>query len=156
MKQKTISRRINKELEKLMPGEYSYTQVDKLEIMVNDYLLYFVFPDTYPFKSPKVYIKKENGKIKDYIDSFINFKIKNGKFIKDKLKSDWCPCCHTIICDWSPRYTIHNIIYEFQYYESMKNTIVNLYIINKAGVFIDIIENHIISFLSPIFQKFLP
>ena len=74
MKQKTISRRINKELEKLMPGEYSYTQVDKLEIMINDYLLYFVFPDTYPFKSPKVYIKKENGKIKDYIDSFTNFK----------------------------------------------------------------------------------
>ena len=156
MIQKKRSRRINKELEKLMPGEYSYTQVDKLEIMVNDYLLYFVFPETYPFKPPKVYIKKKNGKIKGYIDSFINFKINNGKFIKDKLKSDWCPCCNTITCEWYPMYTIHNIIYEFKYYESMKNTIINLYIINKGHVFIDVIENHIISFLSPIFQKFLP
>lgn len=148
-------KRINRELDNLMPWEYSKIDKNKIEVMVNNCLLYFVFPDTYPFKPPKIYIKKKNGTVKEYINSFTNFKINNNVFIKKKFNNDWCPCCDTITCEWSPKYTLHNIIYEFQYYENIKNTIINVYILNKCKLFIDNIEDHIISFLSPIFETYV-
>ena len=139
-------KRISKELEKLMPEEYSYIENDKIDVKIDKYLLFFVFPDFYPFKSPTVYIKKKNGTKKEYINSFIDFRNKNIHFIKDKIKSEWCPCCYNVICNWGPGNTIHSIISEFKKYEEIKKIIVNLYIIHRENIFIDIIEDIIISF----------
>lgn len=139
-------KRINKEIEKLT-YDYLYTENDKLEVIINDYILYFIFPEYYPFKPPKMYIKKENGIIKEYINSFMNFRKKNEKFIREKIKSSWCPCCNTVTYNWSPGNTIHDIISEFEKYEDIKKNIINLYLIYRANIFIENIEDNIISFL---------
>jgi hypothetical protein len=147
-------KRIRKELEKLMPWEYSYLENDNIEVMVDNYLLFFMFPEFYPFKPPTIYIKTKNGEKKEYINSFIDFRRKNRDFIKNKIKSEWCPCCNTVICNWFPGNTIHNIISEFKEYEEIKKKIINIYIIHRGNIFIDIIENNIISFLNPLIYKY--
>tara|TARA_Y100000991_G_scaffold200952_1_gene173645 strand:- start:13 stop:453 length:441 start_codon:yes stop_codon:yes gene_type:complete len=141
------NKRISKEIEKLT-YDYLRTENDKLEVIFNDYLLYFVFPEYYPFKPPKMYIKKENCIKKEYINSFMIFRKKNEKFIKEKIKSSWCPCCNTVICNWSPGNTINDIISEFEKYEDIKKNIINSYLICRANIFIENIEDNIISFLN--------
>ena len=139
-------KRINKEIGKLT-YDYLCTENDELEVIVNDYLLYFVFPEYYPFKPPKMYIKKENDIKKEYIKSFMDFRKKNEKFIKKKIKSSWCPCCNTVTFNCSPRNTIQDIISEFEKYEDIKKNITKIYLICSANIFSINIEDNIISFL---------
>ena len=146
----TKNKRLLREIQKLVPGEYSFTDDNNLQIILynnqKEFLLELKFPKDYPFKFPSVYIKKKNKEDKEFIRSFLNFKRYNQSFIKNKLNTDWCPCCDTVMCNWSPGNTIHDIIYEFLNYENIKNIIINTYILYRDKLFFEDIFNKIISY----------
>lgn len=123
----------------------SYTQV---VIYDKDYQFRFYIPRYYPFKSPLLYINDQ-----EYISQFINFYQKNQLFIKKFLKDYYtCPCCSTLLCQWSPQNNIPDIINEFYQKENERMLVIALIILYPQLVsknnapFDDLIYKNIIKY----------
>ena len=148
---KGIQKRIITELDTYYCGDYTFVEdnIYSVDIILdNNYLININYPKDYPFKSPQLYIKKSDNSKKEYINSFFNFRIRNTDIMKKyNLCKDWCPCCLTLSCIWSPGNNIHDLINEFLCFENIKNIIVNSYIICKANLFNKNIEGYVLSFL---------
>ncbi len=123
----------------------SYTQ---LVIYDQEYQFVFYLDHTYPFKSPLLYINKQ-----EYISKFMKFYQKNYSFIQKFLKDEYtCPCCSTLLCQWSPQNNIQDLITEFYQQEQKKMMVVDLIILYPHFVskdnspFDDLIYKNIIKF----------
>jgi len=90
----------------------------------------FFFYDTYPFSPPKLYINEEPyGKILS--DKFLNL----NKFISEKMRKFYsknCLCCSSITCsnNWSPSFSINNLIKEIRQNRINRNEIIYVILIN--------------------------
>lgn len=140
----TVNKRLNKELESFEPFTYEKTfciktRCHNLKCIIDDYYLKFKIPYYYPFKPPTLYVIRGKNNEKEYINTFIDFKIKNTNFIEllERAKKYECPCCYTITCMWSPAYKLKNIINEFLEFEETKKNIFNLFLFHKEKIFID-------------------
>jgi ubiquitin-protein ligase len=111
------NKRVNNELKKIINNnlEYNFTfyidEKDKNILII--FLLYknklykidLIIPYEYPFKAPKVFIKKKN---------YINLLVNLSKIMYKDNKT--CLCCSSLICsnNWNPQKNIINIINEIK------------------------------------------
>ena len=107
----------------------------------------------YPFQKPTVYVYNNNKEIK-YLESrkYCNFpriveamKILNNKnFIKDlplsrkvkknqKIKSQECLCCNSILCDWTPALVMEKIAHEIMMINQIKKQIKVILELNEVS-----------------------
>ena len=108
----------------------SYTQVD---IYDQEYQFVFYLEHSYPFKSPLLYINKQ-----EYISKFMRFYQKNYSFIQKFLKDEYtCPCCSTLLCQWSPQNNIQDLITEFYQQEHKKMMVVGRSFFSKMIFFVN-------------------
>jgi ubiquitin-protein ligase len=102
--------------------------IDEKYKNMNIYKIFFY--DNYPFSSPKIYINEEPyGKILS--DKFLNL----NKFISEKMRKFYsknCLCCSSITCsnNWSPSFSINNLIKEIRQNRINRNEIIYVILIN--------------------------
>jgi ubiquitin-protein ligase len=111
----SYNRRIENEIKKLIKQDYvinnNFKEGKKMHVYLLDeynslYIVSFLFSDEYPFKSPKVYIGKQN-----YIKQLAD--LSSGIYKKHKDYN--CLCCNSILCNvWSPTCSILDIIKEVE------------------------------------------
>lgn len=77
----------------------------------------FSVSSKYPFEKPEILIR-DNIKYRDWLVSSSSriCKLAAEKGIK-------CLCCNTILCDWTPSYTINKLLDEIKYMNSIKREI---------------------------------
>ena len=112
--------------------------------LLNNLLVFRIFP-SYPFKPPKLFVNEIN-----YINRHRYMYIQYKPILLELNSREECPCCNTILCDWSPGYTLYQIINEFiskeTIYIKVKNYL-SFRIVYKQFPFDHLIFHKIISFL---------
>tara|TARA_X000001036_G_C20687562_1_gene808247 strand:- start:2573 stop:3034 length:462 start_codon:yes stop_codon:yes gene_type:complete len=150
----TVSmKRISKELSRdFNDYEYSFTvyhpnkRYMEIKLIIDDKCLRFkIFPD-YPFKPPYLFINDVN-----YID---RHKIMHVSY-KDLLNSysdtySECPCCDTVLCNWSPGNMLIDVLQEYFIRENKYNKIKTRLVLNilqSQLPFDDFIISQLINFI---------
>ncbi len=109
----------------------------------NNDIQFNIYPD-YPFKSPKLLV---NGKC--YITRHVNMYHKYNKILNILNYHKECPCCDTILCNWSPANTLYQLFEEYKNREIKYNKIklvLTLNILKSQLPFDDYLHNKIISY----------
>tara|TARA_B100001059_G_scaffold236507_1_gene287382 strand:+ start:8603 stop:9067 length:465 start_codon:yes stop_codon:yes gene_type:complete len=129
----TTMKRISKELERDFK-EFTYNCIIyhpnhrglEINLMLdNQQEVQFKLTPEYPFKPPCLFVNDMH-----YIDRHKYFYNKNKKQLK-KYNSDFgCPCCDTIVCNWSPGNTLHQILNEYLIREDKYNKIKHILMFN--------------------------
>lgn len=109
-------KRITKELTRdFNEHEYSCTIFHpnnrgmEINLTVNEKTLQFKLTPDYPFKPPQLFVNNINY-ISRHKDKYLNYK-KLFRYIK---KCELvCPCCDTILCNWSPGNNIKQLLDEY-------------------------------------------
>lgn len=102
-----------------------------------------LYKDTYPFKSPKLYVGETE---------YLELTCIRYPRILDEMKRNYiqCFCCNSILCDWGPTMTFNQIIAEFlQKKREIHSTIILSYtrlICYSKNIYDDNIIRHIHSF----------
>jgi ubiquitin-protein ligase len=125
-------RRIKREVEQLISSnicieeqvEIKTTDNDECNVIINNLfdkkLCEFKISNNHPFKPPKLFIDKKliNFHHKNTSESFRNSLI--------KYTGIECFCCETILCsnNWSPQFTLKDIIYDIYKYRDARNQVV--------------------------------
>ena len=81
----------------------------EINLIVNDKALQFKVTPDYPFKPPQLFVNDINY-ISRHKDKYLKYK-KLFKYIKKYEMS--CPCCDTILCNWSPGNTLKQLLDEY-------------------------------------------
>ena len=98
--------------------------------------------DMYPFKPPILLIHD-----KDHIDWFLKQYIELNIFLKKfRIKND-CICCHTIICNWLPTYTIDQVVNEYKLYYDKYEILKSIQLLYKQKLFDDLIYQTIFLYI---------
>ena len=106
----------------------------------------FIISTKYPFQKPEILI---HGNI-PYLRWLVSPSIRISDFVnKIGIK---CLCCSTMLCDWSPAFTISNLITEIDKMNGIKREVkyrMLLYdiLIKKTNIEPSIILHHIIPYL---------
>ena len=96
-----------------------------INLTIDNHVLQFKLTPEYPFKPPRLFVNYVH-----YIDRHKHLYEKNIKQLK-KYNSDFeCPCCDTILCNWSPGNTLHQILEEYLIREYKYTKIKGLLIFN--------------------------
>jgi hypothetical protein len=128
---KCISKRLEREFNSMYKLydeiiiEESLASVDFVNVIVyelvdNKIVCYkFVINHSYPFICPAVFLN--NQPYRNFLVSKTNYEHSNLK----KLTGIGCFCCHSLTCtdNWSPRYTLNNIIDEIKHYKKIKKSL---------------------------------
>jgi hypothetical protein len=90
---------------------------DEVEIMVfynkKLYCLTFKFPREYPFRRPDFLLYDNNNKQINYLEfNRINYNFYR-KIIPNIFDGKNCPCCTSILCNWTVKNDIISLINEF-------------------------------------------
>ena len=118
----SIIKRIHKEIDDnaIQPHEFKPTIVqydyNNQSIRVSVNRKEFVITPTYPFKQPSVYINQ-----RPYM-YYLKPPTKRIYRALNKLKYD-CPCCNTIVNNWSPVYTMSKILDEIDNTSCIKRNV---------------------------------
>lgn len=80
----------------------------------------FVIGINYPFNAPNIFLN--NRTYRNFLFSKTSYEVIHLK----KLKGINCICCNSLTCrdNWSPRYTLTDIIDEIKYYKKIKKDLV--------------------------------
>ena len=115
----------------------------KLQIL-SKLLVFRICPD-YPFKPPLLFVNNDN-----YINRIKNMYNQYKPILAQLNITIGCPCCNSILCDWSPGYTIYIIVEEFirndKLFTKVKNYI-SFRIVYKQLPFDNLLFDKIISYL---------
>lgn len=135
---RTLAKRLKRELDSII-FNYEIIQLDfnnKGEIQlymqkINDNyetIYSFVFPDSYPFKPPKVFVNN-----KPYFDYL---RLNSSKFsnILKYITNFNCLCCSSFLCNnlWSPAYTMSKILLEIDNFKKIKKNIIIKLLLDKV------------------------
>jgi ubiquitin-protein ligase len=131
---KRISREITVLEEKLLSLFFFIDDKNSLPILMivdekfkSNNIYSIIFNNNYPFAAPTVKIN-----LKPYYDCL---QLNNLSLqILKKIHYKDCLCCNSILCsnNWSPTYTINNIIHEIRKNKSYKRDIIYKIIIDKV------------------------
>ena len=137
-----VKRRIKRELEKM------YAKYDKIVVYINErgfpqITIYekvddskevidlkpsqfmhkydFILSENYPFVPPTVFFQNREHK------EFTRLNCINHNLLFKKVTGLDCLCCHSIICrsNWSPGYTLNNIIDEIHQFKQKRRNVLN-------------------------------
>ena len=142
-------RRVKKEL--LEIDYYDYRVVkESLEIeLERENRLKLILYEGYPFKAPRLYVNKEN-----YRNRYKYMYKKHKYLLKRKGIDISCPCCNTILCNWSPSNRIIELLNEYDEKEEIYDrlrTILSIYIVmvqlHDQLQFDKLIVEHITNFI---------
>lgn len=114
-KNKILHKRISRESPQILEkyGNYSLIEnkeTNKIEMLINydEDIIKIVFPDSYPFTSPTLYINKLN---------YREMLVFRTKWYRDYMEENHidCLCCISVLCSnrWFPAITITRIIEEY-------------------------------------------
>ena len=97
----------------------------EINLTIKSHDLVFKLTPDYPFKPPGLFVDHIH-----YIDRHKDIYSKNKEQLK-KYNSDFgCPCCDTILCDWSPGNTLHQLLEEYLIREHKYNKIKHILLFN--------------------------
>ena len=124
-----VSKRIMHETQQLL---IKYNNVKlihnqtNIEILVeyNNYNYTIIINSCYPFQKPTMLINNVN-----YQNWIMTVAIDLEKLYKPSTMG--CPCCKSILCNWSPQYTSKDLIKEFIIFREGVINMFNLRIIKK-------------------------
>lgn len=111
---------------------------------LNNLLVFHIYPD-YPFKPPNFFVNDIS-----YIDRHKYMYIYYKPILLKLNSIEECPCCNTILCDWSPGYTLSRVVDEYITRESVYIKVKNYLsfrIVYKQVPFDELIFHKIIDFL---------
>ena len=140
-------RRIKREVEQLISSnicieeqvEIKTIDNDECNVIINNLFdkkpCEFKIANNHPFKPPKLFIDKKliNFHHKNTSESFRNSLV--------KYTGIECFCCETILCsnNWSPQFTLKDIIYDIYKYHDARHQVV-------IRIIIDVIKRKLKSF----------
>ena len=111
----TSMKRITKELKRDFNDiDYSLTiyhpnkRYMEVKVPILDNTMVFRISPDYPFKAPNLFVNEVN-----YIDRHKDIYMSNKVLIKQIDGYSTCPCCDTILCDWSPGNTLYQVVEEY-------------------------------------------
>jgi len=138
--QKLVSKRIMKEYNELLIL-YDLVSIEILEIdeinkkkkiiiyiqKQNTNIYKFIINENYPFTPPKIFINDDN------YNKFLNLRSLRFNSVLKYMKGYECLCCKSIICqnNWSPGYTIKNLINEIDNNKKIKQNIFKKLLIDQ-------------------------
>lgn len=138
---KHIRKRITKELQKIHVEDVNLQYISSSDVSDNDFQnnneIFFTFIDkkylsrnvykfvitpNYPFTKPKFYIDDI-----DYYKHFLYIKNIDTQNLLKQISGLHCLCCSSITCsnNWSPRYTMYDIITEIRTYRTYRRNVLN-------------------------------
>lgn len=123
--------------------ESSESSESSTTIQLTIYNKEFNMAENYPFVKPKVKVNN-----RPYL-SYLKPPTKRIYSILHKLKYT-CPCCNTILNNWSPAYTLIKILDEIDNYNYIKRDVKHHMILEELGI-----KYHIIDQLSGIIIEYL-
>ena len=97
--------------------------------------------NNYPFKPPVLLINNI-----DHIDWFLKEYIQFEFLKKHHLEID-CICCHTIVCNWVPTYTIDQIVDEYKKYYDNYEILKSIQLFLKNNYFDDLVNEKIFLYI---------
>ena len=148
----TSMKRISNELKRDFKNmDYSLTMYHpnkrymEVKIPISDNTMVFrIFPD-YPFKPPNLFINDIN-----YMVYFNRIYMLNENVVKRFYIYASCPCCDTILCNWSPGDTLYNLVEEYlirvNKYKNIK-TILSFNIVKPQLPFDELVYNTILKYI---------
>ncbi|MBI96445.1 hypothetical protein CL656_04800 [bacterium] len=125
------NKRFGTEIDKLLKNGNTYSiHKDNNDLIIiekkytKNLCLKIALTCNYPFGSPDIYIN--NSDYCKYITS-------HGKYMNEMLHifNIPCPCCYTILNNWSPGYYLKDVIEEYETNLRMFNLMVKMYYIKK-------------------------
>ena len=146
-------KRITKELTRdFKDYDYSFTiyhpnkRYMEIKLKIDDKCLCFkIYPD-YPFKAPYLFINDVNY-IERYKIMYVSYKDLLNRISKTYTE---CPCCDTLLCNWSPGNMLKDVLQEYFIREEKYNkikTILVLKFLQSQLPFDDLIINQLINFI---------
>lgn len=112
--------------------------------VLNKLLVFRICPD-YPFKPPILFVNDDN-----YITHFKNMYMYYKPILSNLNTSFECPCCNTILCNWSPGYTMYLVVEEYIRNETLftkVKTYISFRIVYKQLPFDNLLFDKIVSYL---------
>ena len=142
-----INKRLFKEINDLLSNnaEINITMTKtKTRIIIGN--ITFSISSNYPFEKPDIFIR-DNIKYRDWL---VSSSLRICKLVAEKgIK---CLFCNTILCDWTPTYTISKLIDEIKYMNSIKceikyRILLNDILLQKTSIDPNFLIHHIMAFL---------
>ncbi len=148
----TSMKRISKELESDFNDiQYSLTLYHPnkryIELkcpLLNNILELHITPQ-YPFKPPRVLVNNIN-----YIDRHKHMYTNSKGLFKKLNMNNQCPCCDTVLCDWSPGNRLYQVVEEYITKENQYikvKTYISFLILNKQLPFDNLLFDKIFTYL---------
>jgi ubiquitin-protein ligase len=142
-----INKRLFKELNDLLSDNAEINiKMTKLKTRFIIGNITFSVSSKYPFEKPEIFIRDNII----YSDWLVSSSSRICKLVAEKGFK--CLCCNTILCDWTPSYTINRLLDEIKYMNSIKREVkyrILLYdiLLQKTKVEPNFIIHHIMAFL---------
>ena len=148
----TSMKRITKELKRDFNHiDYSLTiyhpnkRYMEVKVPILDNTMVFRISPDYPFKAPNLFVNEVN-----YIVRLKDIYMSNKVLIKKIDGYSTCPCCNTILCDWSPGNTLSQVLEEYlireNKYKCIK-TILSFNVVKTHLPFDDLVYNKILKYI---------